>query len=192
MTLRRIVLSFMAAVLTLSLAATLQPLRAKAIDEYQLKAVFLYRLSLFVTWPQEAFHNADAPFTIGILGDDPFGPHLDRVVADEQVGGRSIKIERYQSEGELSERPCQILFISQSFSQQWSRIKAFLGRFNLLTVSDMPGFGQKGGMVSINKHRNRIKIEINLAESRKSELMISAKLLKVARQVQTDAAGKRP
>jgi len=51
------------------------PARAsdRAFDEYQVKAVFLYRLTLFITWPEEAFTTPEQPFVIGILGDDPLG-----------------------------------------------------------------------------------------------------------------------
>src|SRR2546426_12497948 len=41
-------------------------------SEYQLKAAFLYNFAKFVEWPPEAFPDATTPFTIGIIGENPF------------------------------------------------------------------------------------------------------------------------
>ena len=51
--------------------------------EYQIKAAFLFNFAQFVEWPPTAFTNADAPFCIGVLGDDPFGAALDETVQGE-------------------------------------------------------------------------------------------------------------
>src|SRR5579862_1577988 len=45
--------------------------------EYQVKAAFLLNFTKFIEWP--ASESApEAPFSICIMGDDPFGPALDR------------------------------------------------------------------------------------------------------------------
>jgi hypothetical protein len=46
--------------------------------EYQIKAAFLVNFMQFVTWPSTIFTREDAPFCIGVLGDDPFGRALDQ------------------------------------------------------------------------------------------------------------------
>src|SRR4051794_16733239 len=51
--------------------------------EYQVKAVFLFNFAQFVSWPLS--QPADAPFVIGIVGDDPFGSYLDETVRGEKV-----------------------------------------------------------------------------------------------------------
>jgi hypothetical protein len=50
----------------------------------------------------------------------------------------------------------------------------------------MTRFGQMGGMVNIQTQDNKLKIEINPYETRKAGLIVSSKLLKVARQVKSD------
>lgn len=159
---------------------------ARTFDEYQLKAVFLYRLSLFITWPEQTFTAPEQPFIIGILGNDPFGDHIDRVIKNEKVGGHPIRVRRYALEKDVLADPCQILFISHKLSPNWPRLKRLLNNHPMLTVSDMDQFGQMGGMVHIRTQNRRIKIEINTDETRKSGLVVSSKLLKVARLVRSD------
>ncbi len=47
-------------------------LNAQQMDEYQVKAAFLYNFAKFVEWPAET-GGAPGALTICILGRDPFG-----------------------------------------------------------------------------------------------------------------------
>src|SRR5690242_13839245 len=51
--------------------------KSRPPDEYQIKAEFIYNFAQFIEWPGSAFASPDAPFVIGILGDDPFGPRFE-------------------------------------------------------------------------------------------------------------------
>ena len=44
--------------------------------EYQVKAAFLYNFAKFVDWPPETFKRQEAPFVVGVLGNDPFSEVL--------------------------------------------------------------------------------------------------------------------
>lgn len=161
----------------------------RAFDEYQVKAVFLYRLTLFVSWPENALATPDQPFVIGILGDDPFGKHIDRVVKDERFKSRPIHIRRYRSIEEIKKAECHVLFINRAMKQKWSQLKQSINSYPMLTVSDMEDFCQRGGMINIRTQINKIKIEINPNETRMAGLKISSKLLKVSRNIVTAPKG---
>ncbi len=45
-------------------------------QEYRLKAAFIYNFSQFIEWPANSFPQPDSPFTICVVGDDPFGDAL--------------------------------------------------------------------------------------------------------------------
>src|SRR5690242_2289016 len=45
--------------------------------EYEIKAVFIFKLTQFTEWPTAAFTNENSPLVIGIIGNDPFGSLLD-------------------------------------------------------------------------------------------------------------------
>ena len=54
--------------------------------EYAIKAAYLYNFGRYVTWPVEKFLDDRSPVVIGVLGPDPFGAALDRIV---QRGGNA-------------------------------------------------------------------------------------------------------
>src|SRR5687768_4971514 len=79
--------------------------------EYDIKAVFLYNCTRFVTWPETAFESGNAPFVIGVLGEDPFGRALDEAVQDEKVGSHPIVVQRFPEPRGVN--TFHILFISK-------------------------------------------------------------------------------
>ena len=52
------------------------------MNEYKIKAVFLYNFAKFVEWPPNVFPDANTPFVIGVLGQDPFGSYLEDTVSN--------------------------------------------------------------------------------------------------------------
>lgn len=147
--------------------------------EYQVKAIFLYNFTQFVDWPEAAFENSEAPFVIGILGDDPFGNYLDRTVEGERIGTHPIKVKRC---GDLrSAMSCHMLYINSN-DREWLRtILNAVSEKNILTVSDDPYFNSLGGIIRFYTEENKIKLQINLPRSKEAQLNISSKLLSVAK-----------
>src|SRR6185437_11385368 len=88
--------------------------------EYQVKAVFVYNFSRFVTWPSSAFASADQPFVIGILGADPFGSHLDEAIHGENMDAHPLVVRHFADIADIG--PCQILFIDQSAAEHLDSI----------------------------------------------------------------------
>ena len=159
-------------------AAGVPGLRGRCSREDQIKAVFLFNFAQFVKWPSEAFTNADEPFRIGILGDDPFDGFLDETVRNEKVDGHPMVIQRY---GRVEDaKDCQVLFISPSESQRVENILAGLKGRNILTVGDAEGFLKDGGMVRFFTKENKIHLKINLQAAKQAHLSISSKVLRLA------------
>ena len=144
--------------------------------EYQVKAVFLFNFAQFVTWPSQ--QPSDAPFVIGILGDDPFGSYLDETVRGEKVNNRSLTIQRFRRNAEA--RNCNILFIGQSERDRVAQILSSRKGRSVLTVSDIDGFADLGGMIQFFTEKNKIRMRINLDAVKAGNLKISSKLLRVA------------
>jgi hypothetical protein len=147
--------------------------------EFQVKAVFLYNFTQFVDWPESAFDKPEAPFVIGIVGDDPFGNYLDRTVEGEHIGTHPIKVKRCNDL--RSTMNCQMLYIN-STDKEWVRtILNNVSEKNILTVGDDPYFNNLGGMIRFYTEDNKIKLQINLSRSKEAQLTISSKLLSVAK-----------
>jgi hypothetical protein len=54
-------------------------------SEYQVKAAFLFNFTKFVEWPDGSFDAPQAPIVVGIIGDDPFGNDLERMIAGQNA-----------------------------------------------------------------------------------------------------------
>lgn len=150
-----------------------------AVAEYQVKAAYLYNFTKFTDWPENAFASNNAPIVIGVMGEDPFGKTLDDLVSGEIVRGHPLTVKRLHDGEDLL--GCQVLFICRSEKDQLSSLLQNLKGKPVLTVSDITGFADKGGMVNFVLAKEKVKLEINQATSEEAGLKISAKLLKLAR-----------
>lgn len=151
---------------------------AAATPEYELKAVFLFRFAEFVEWPPQAFADAQAPLTICVLGDDPFGGYLDDTVRGEKVNDRPLLVRRLTDVDSAS--ACHIVFISGSEHEQMRRDLAALKGRSILTVSDNDGFDRAGGMIGLALADNKIRLQVNPDAAKAADLKLSSKLLVTA------------
>ena len=165
------------------LAGAVSSARAQRPTEYQVKAAFLYNFARFVEWPPRAFDSADAPVVIDVLGQDSFGPTLDRTVRDKTVRGRRLNIQRFHRLEEGLTR-CHILFISRSEKDRLEEIWRFLGSSSVLTVGESDRFANAGGMVNFILQQHRVRFEINADAAVRAGLKVSSRLLKQARIVE--------
>ncbi len=158
--------------------ATALPVRAsETAPEYQVKAVFLFNFAQFVEWPADAFADAKAPLVIGVLGDDPFGDYLDKLVQGEKVGQRPLQVRRFARAAEIT--GCHILFVSPGFDD-FERVAASLRGRSVLTVGDRDNFSRLGGMVRFVTVNGKIRLRINVVAAQEAGLLISSKLLRSA------------
>jgi len=156
------------------------PARAQigATSEYQLKAVFLFNFAQFVEWPESAFASPDSPLVIGVIGQDPFGPVLDEILAGEKIGTHPLVAARYKRvEDAVS---CHILFVSKSEDARLREIVTHLQGRPVLTVGDLENFAQRGGIIRFMPEKNRIRLKVNLDVARAAGLKLSSKLLRPA------------
>jgi len=152
--------------------------QSAALQEYQVKAAFLFNFAQFVDWPAPALPLPGAPLVIGILGEDPFGNTLDEIVRGEQVHDRTLQIQRYRRVEEIGE--CHVLFISRSESGRLEQILASLRGRSILTVGDMENFARRGGMVRLITEKNKVRIRISRDVAEAAGLKISSKLLRAS------------
>lgn len=160
---------------------------ASAPSEYAVKAAYLYNFGRFVQWPAEIAAN-NGSFTICVLGQDPFGRALNAAIAGQTIHGRRIVILRISAAQEAA--GCQILFIDSSEKNSLQDILTALDDRSVLTVSDMPGFAERGGMIHFITEDNRIRFEVNLAAAKRAGLTLSSQLLKLAFKVREGMSGR--
>ena len=147
-------------------------------EEYQVKGAFLLNFTKFVDWPPQVFQGPGDPIAICILGQNPFGPLLDRAARETVVAKRSVSV-RQVSDGQQASQ-CQIVFVGASErkrSRAW--LDALRGK-SVLTVGESEGFLANGGVINFKLEGERVRIEISTAAADRAGLHISAKLLSLA------------
>ena len=156
--------------------SSLKPAPTGTPGEYDVKAAFLLNFARFVEWPQPS-ERPVSPFAICILGEDPFGDSLTRIVAGESISGRPFVVKHLRKWPDS----CEMLFMSASYDSQ-SGTLAEVGP-NVLTVGEAPEFLRDGGMIRFVIDDRRVRFDINRQAVDRSALKMSSRLLGVARTV---------
>jgi hypothetical protein len=138
--------------------------------------VYLNKLPEFTEWPKSTFADANAPFTFGILGDDPFETDSDvaagviKARASESAmqailrrfgAGETIRIRagptnvitrklvvKQFARIEDAITNCHLLFVASSMEKRWPDVLKLLENSSVLTVGDAENFIDREGMIN--------------------------------------------
>ncbi len=152
--------------------------RSAQYSEYAVKAAFIYNFAKFIDWPENAFPKENSPLIVGVLGRDPFGQILDETFRDKTVHGRNVVLKRLGPNESCAE--CHLLFISSSESERVSGVLNAHRGANTVTISDMPGFDEKGGVIRLFTARNKVRFSINSRAANNAGVKLSSQLLKLS------------
>ena len=145
------------------------------ISEYEVKAAFILNVIPFVNWPDE---NLDSQRRVCILGVNPFGDTLSKLA---MAKGTQTKILILTSLDKVE--GCHLLYISPSENSRLESIISSVHTVPTLTISDIPGFADRGGMVGLFLEDGRVRFDANFGAASDSRLLISSRLLSLARKV---------
>jgi YfiR/HmsC-like len=160
---------------------------AQEFSEYQVKAAFLYNFTKFVDWPPQPAGDPRKTFTICVLGDDPFRGDLEKIVEGKSLNGRAMAIRHISKVEDAS--GCQIAFISYSEKDRLRSILNALRGSGVLTVGDIEGFAEMGGVINFTLVNNHVHFEVNLDAAKAQRLNISSRLLRLAQIVRSGNSG---
>jgi hypothetical protein len=148
--------------------------------EYEVKAGVLYHIIEYVEWPAGSLTNSPAEIQIGLLGQIPFAEALE-VLDGKTLQGRKVVVRQLATLQDAAK--CQVVFIGASEKPRIQEIIGELKNQPVLTVSEVEGFAERGGMVNLVAGQNRVVMEINREVANQSRLSISSHLLKLAKLV---------
>jgi hypothetical protein len=152
---------------------------SQTVDEYHVKAAFVFNFAKFIQWPTEAFKTPSNPLVICVVGQDQMANSLRETVNGNAIDGRPVIIRQIA----IGQGPCDchILFVGTSAMKGLcSHAKESTG---VLTVGETPGFAVDGGAINLRLEDGRIRFEINVAAAERQQLHISSKLLSLAQVV---------
>ena len=190
MTLRSQGRSVLVSLLVLALWALGVPVPASAqpstATEYEVKAAFIYNFIRFVEWPAARFDSADAPYVVCIVGDNPFGPVLENVLADRTAGGRPIGTRTFDIFDSRASA-CHVIFVGAP-DEEVGDAAAAHSHPGVLIVGEGLTFTDAGGIIALTVADRRVRFAINLKRAEMAGLKISSQLLKLANVVDESAA----
>jgi hypothetical protein len=167
-------------VLTWTVFATILGAEPPPPSEYDVKAAFLLNFTRFVEWPSAAFAEAGSPFTICILGRDPFGHALDDIVRGESVRGHTLLVRRITQAP--APQSCHVVFVEEPAKEN-AKILHELGP-GVLTVGEGEDFLRDGGMITFVVLNRRVRFDVHPSVAETVGLKLSSQLLSVARAVE--------
>jgi YfiR/HmsC-like len=155
---------------------------------YEVKTAFLFNFAKFIDWPPSSFASPQAPFTICVLGQNPFGNILDDTLQGKMIGDRPLAVRRLRDKAEA--QLCQIVFVSSSESAHLAEILASLQGAKVLLVGETSGFAALGGTIEFTLEDDRVRFTINTDAAARSGLKFSSKLLALAKIVHNQGRSK--
>lgn len=149
--------------------------------EYQVKAAFLYNFTKFVEWPPASFADSTSPIVIGVLGENPFGSELARLVKDRKVNGREILVRTFATPGDVA--GVHVMFVGALRGRAAEELKQALRATAVLSVGESPEFAASGGIIRFVVEGDKVGFAINQEASDRAGLKLSSQLLKLATAV---------
>lgn len=151
------------------------PLRlavAQDVTVPALKAAFIYNFVKFTEWP--VVGPLSEPFALCVVGDAAVGDALTRLVEGREVAGRRMVTLTTTTR---PTRTCGVLYVSGATVADAARAIAGLQDSPVLTISDLAGFNDSGGMAQFFFSGGQLRFTIKADAVARSGLKMSSRLL---------------
>ncbi len=153
--------------------------QATESNEVEIKAAFLMRFPDFVSWPKAP---GDTLY-IGVAGDDAMLGMLSRLAEQENRAGLSEPyiLSVNPVSGATAARRCQILVLGKSALPDSLPALSQAYKMGTLTV----GIGNEdrhNTVIHLFREGSRVRFDISLTRAKEAGLMISSRLLNLARE----------
>lgn len=148
--------------------------------EGPIQAAFVYNFCKFVEWPADE----NSELVLGLMGAPESTSHFESIAgktAREQV----ITVKQIKNPSNLD--ACQLVFIAPDQAKKIPDILEQLEGRPVLTISDMEGFCELGGMIQFVSIQGKMRFYINRRAAEHAQLTISSQLLKMAKIVEGGA-----
>ncbi|MDJ0910663.1 MAG: YfiR family protein [Woeseiaceae bacterium] len=148
--------------------------------ENVLKATIAHRITKFVTWPDGALADGNAPIRFCVVDDGPIHEAL-LDLEGASVHGREVHVVLVSDTAFLADR-CHVLYVSENGADDQSSWFSQVADSPVLTFGEGDNAGETPPIVSMGVRRNRVIFDINVEASERAGLNISAQLLQLSSQ----------
>ena len=166
---------------TIAILLLMGPLAsAQDVTEPALKAAFIYNFAKFTEWPAEVMPRTTEPFVMCVLGDAAVGDALERLVKGRSLAGHSVAVSHVAPGG--AQGLCHILYVSGVTATQAGQLVARHRDVPVLTISDVEGFTDVGGIAQFFFEQGQLRFTIQAGSAKRAHLQISSNLLALAKR----------
>ncbi|MES9950024.1 MAG: YfiR family protein [Candidatus Thiodiazotropha sp.] len=146
-------------------------------EENLLKAAFIFNFAKFARWPDGIWSEDRPSLVICSIGYDELANTLTRLNG-RTLREHPVQIMQKQETDQLD--VCHVLYLASSLKYEAIEITDLLKVKPILTISEIPGFAESGGMIELYQKDGRIRFKVNLHITREAGLDLSSRLLKLA------------
>ena len=170
---------------------------ARPPGEVEIEAAYLVNFLRYTQWPPAGFASPAAPYVVTVVGSEAAAASVRAVAAAAgSIEGRAIEVRwmgdsrgsraapfdsAQDSQARALLRGSHLVFFHRSAGPVHPQVLTDLSRLPVLTVSDNDGFTSQGGMLGLVRQDRRIVFQANAGAIRNAGLLVSAKVLKLAR-----------
>ena len=152
---------------------------AQDVTEPALKAAFIYNFAKFTEWPADVLSGVE-PFVLCVIGDSAVSDALERTVKARVLAGHNLTVS-YVEPG-AQPPTCHILYVSGVTAARASQLVARTRDVPVLTISDLSGFTELGGIAQFFFEEGRLRFNVHLESVKRARLKISSRLLVLAKR----------
>ena len=150
---------------------------ATGFSETAVKAVFIYNLTRFISWP-----TLQGVFRIAVLGDPELTAAMRRTVAGERHSGRKIIVTDVY---DPNTNQYQIIFVSRSYHTHKLISGNDLGCDASLSITDLDHAADQRFMVYLQNKEGRITLAMNPKLIKNSGIYVSPQILRMSRIIRS-------
>lgn len=152
---------------------------AQLVPEMELKAAYIYNFAMFTEWPAESIPEG-GPMTVCLRNDNALLAAVNALTV-KTVNGRRLAVKPWQSPDDMS--GCQIAIFDARDRDRWNAVRGRFVDTSLLTISDDSDAAPADFIITLMLDEGRLAFSVNNTAAQRVRLLMSAKLLRLAKEV---------
>jgi hypothetical protein len=154
-------------------------LPGQIVSESSVRAAVLLQLANYTEWPESTFHSPQDPFQFCVMGDTRLAAALAAAARGHKVYGHPAAVRTPEDIRDVG--ACQIVFMRYSRERQIRDAVMAVRSSPVLTVGETESLIGCGGIINLAWENGSVRFEVNQDGARKAGLIISSRLLRLAR-----------
>jgi hypothetical protein len=145
--------------------------------DQQLKAAFFHKFLGFLDWDTSISAPKGESSSLCVLGENSMSVLLKELLEETDEHLDVIELQSPEQG-----RSCKLIYISASEKDQLDQVLSALDGSGTATVSDMPHFIDRGGMIQFIIDDTHVRFVINEGAAARQGIRISSQLLALAKR----------